>query len=323
MHRRLVLAAIGAAIVGFSGGAQAQDYPQRPITMIVPWSAGGGSDAVARIIAGGLERELGQPVNVVNRTGGNGVVGHQAIASSRPDGYTIGLITAEINMMHRQGLTQLTHEAYRPLALMNTDPAGIHVAANSQMTSAKDLLDSIKGGATVRFSGSGQGSIWHLAMAGLLVRGDISPSQGVWVPSQGAAPAMQELASGGVEVVLSSVPEADAMVAANRAKTISLLAKERDPKHPDLATLHEQTGIDWTVASSWRGIVAPAETPDDVAQKLEAALKVVYDSTEYKSFMDQRGFGMVWADANGLQQWLADKEAQFGEVMTAAGMISQ
>ncbi len=190
MHRRILMAAIGAGIFGISMPAMAQDYPSRPITFVVPWSAGGGSDAVARVIAGGLERELGEPVNVVNRTGGNGVVGHQAIASARPDGYTIGLITAEINMMHHQGLTKLTHEAYRPLALMNTDPAGIHVGADSPFASAADVLAAVKGGETVRFSGSGQGSVWHLAMAGLLVRADIDPADAVWVPSQGAAPAM-------------------------------------------------------------------------------------------------------------------------------------
>lgn len=323
MQRRLTIAAIGAALIGFSMPVMAQDYPSRPITFIVPWSAGGGSDAVARIIAGGLERELGQPVNVVNRTGGNGVVGHQAIASARPDGYTIGLITAEINMMHHQGLTKLTHEAYRPLALMNTDPAGIHVAADSPFASAADVLAAVKGGETIRFSGSGQGSIWHLAMAGLLVRAGIDPAEAVWVPSQGTAPAMQELASGGIEVVLASVPEAEAMVAAERVKTISVLADAPDPKHPDIGTLADQTGIDWTVASSWRGIVAPADTPDDVAERLGTALKTVYDSPEYTEFMNARGFGLVWADADGLQQWLEEKEVQFGEVMTAAGMVAQ
>lgn len=322
MKRRTAIAAIFAAVTGVAGMAQAQDFPERPITFLVPWSAGGGTDAVARIVASGLERELGVPVNVVNRTGGNGVVGHQAIASARPDGYTIGMITAEINMMHRQGLTALDYTAYRPLALINTDPAGIHVAADSPLTSAADLVEAVKSGQTIRFSGSGQGSIWHLAMAGLLVRAGLDPAAAVWVPSQGAAPAMQELASRGVEVVLSSVPEADAMVAAGRAKTISIMAKDRDPKHPDLATLAEQTGIDWTVAASWRGVVAPAGTPDDVAARLEQGLEAVYNSAEYKDFMAARGFGMIWADSAGLGAWLADKEAQFGEVMTAAGMVA-
>nr|WP_273188955.1 tripartite tricarboxylate transporter substrate binding protein [Halomonas sp.] len=323
-RRSFVAAAVAcAALMSIPGIAVAQDYPTRPISLLVPWSAGGGSDAVARILASGLEKELGTPVNVINRTGGNGVVGHQSIAMARPDGYTIGLITAEINMMHRQGLTDLTYEAYRPLALVNTDPASIHVAADSDFESASDIVEAIKGGETVRFSGSGQGSIWHLAMAGMLVRAGVDPTDAIWVPSQGAAPAMQELAAGGVEVVLSSVPEAEAMVAAGEAETITLMADERDANYPDLETLEEQVGVDWTVASSWRGIVAPAGTPDDVAATLETALKNVYESADYQDFMQSRKYGLIWADAAGLEAWLVEKETEFGEVMSAAGMTSE
>jgi tripartite-type tricarboxylate transporter receptor subunit TctC len=90
-------------------------YPERPITLIVPWGAGGGTDAVARIL---MEKDLGQPVNVVNRTGGSGVVGHQAISAAPPDGYTIGMITVEIGMMHHQGLTDLSGASYTPIALV-------------------------------------------------------------------------------------------------------------------------------------------------------------------------------------------------------------
>lgn len=322
MSRRHFLATAAAVALGltFAGNSVAADFPARPITLIVPWSAGGGTDAVARIVAGGLEKQLGQPVNVVNRTGGSGVVGHQAIASARADGYTIGLITAEINMMHHQGLTELTYEAYRPLALVNTDPAGVQVSASSPYKSVKELLDAMKGGTTVKFSGSGQGSIWHLAMAGLLLRADIPATSGVWVPSQGAAPAMQELASGGVDVVLSSVPEGRAMVEAGRAKSIAIMSDIRDTAYPDIPTLKEETGVNWIVASSWRGFVAPKGTPDDVAAKLEAALKVVYDSAEYQDFMKQRGFGVVWADSAGLGHLLAEKETELGEVMKAAGL---
>src|SRR4029079_383922 len=103
-------------------------YPERPITLIVPWGAGGGTDATARIIGTLMEKELGQPVNVVNRTGGSGVVGHQAIATAPPDGYTIGLITVEIGMLHWQGLTDLTGASFTPLALVNADTSGVQGA---------------------------------------------------------------------------------------------------------------------------------------------------------------------------------------------------
>src|SRR5947207_15535513 len=94
-------------------------YPERPITLIVPWGAGGGTDATARIIGSLLEKELGQPVTAVNRTGGSGVVGHAAIASAPPDGYTIGLLTVEIAMMPWPGLTDLSGTSYTPIGLVN------------------------------------------------------------------------------------------------------------------------------------------------------------------------------------------------------------
>src|ERR671915_1727999 len=115
--RKLLLAAV-LLLAASSASAQ---YPQRPVQLIVPWGAGGGTDATARIIGALLEKDLGQPFNVVNRTGGSGVVGHSAIATAAPDGYTLGLITVEVGMMHWQGLTELTYEDYTPLALYNED----------------------------------------------------------------------------------------------------------------------------------------------------------------------------------------------------------
>ena len=115
-RRGLAVAAL--ALLAFAQAAFAA-YPDRPITLIVPWGAGGGTDATARIIGSLLEKELGQPVNVVNRVGGSGVVGHSGIAQAAPDGYTIGIITVEIGMMHWQGLTELSGASYTPIGLVN------------------------------------------------------------------------------------------------------------------------------------------------------------------------------------------------------------
>src|SRR5215510_12916084 len=143
MCRHIRNAAVALLALGLFGAPARAAFPEQPITLIVPWAAGGGTDAIARMIASQLEKEWKQPVNVVNRTGGSGVVGHQAIATARPDGYTIGLITLEINMMHWVGLTDLTHEAYTPLALVNADPAAIHVHASSKFTKLSELVDAI------------------------------------------------------------------------------------------------------------------------------------------------------------------------------------
>src|SRR3712207_3768544 len=121
-------ALIALSILPLAAETAEAAYPERPITIIVPWGAGGGTDAVARVLASQRQEGRGVPVRVVTRTGGGGVVGHAAIAGADPDGYTLGVITAEIGMMHWVGLTNLTYEDYTPLALFSFDPAGVQVA---------------------------------------------------------------------------------------------------------------------------------------------------------------------------------------------------
>ena len=119
-------------------------YPERPIQMIVPWAAGGGTDSIARTIAVALEQELGQPVNVVNRAGGGSVVGHTVLANAAPDGYTIGMMTGEISMMHWQGLTALDYTDFTPIAQVNYDYAGVQVSAESPYASLGELIEAIR-----------------------------------------------------------------------------------------------------------------------------------------------------------------------------------
>src|SRR6188508_1594047 len=268
LTRRHILASGSAAAAGLGLGlkpsfAQA-NYPARPIQMICPWGAGGGTDATARIVASLMEKELGQPVNVVNRTGGSGVVGHAAIASAAPDGYTIGLATVEIGMMHWQGLTELTGASYTPIGLVNADPAGIQVRADSSYKSAKDLVDAIKANpGKFKASGTGQGGIWHLAIAGLLRDQKIDPASVPWVPSNGAAPGLQDMVAGGVEVAPVSLPEARSLIDAGKVRSLAVMSDKPAALYPNVPTLKEAVGSDWTMAA-WRGIVAPKGIPAEV-----------------------------------------------------------
>src|SRR5204862_1117988 len=221
--RALALAACALALaLTFASTVSLAAYPERPITLIVPWGAGGGTDATARIIGSLLEKELGQPVNVVNRTGGSGVVGHQAIASSPADGYTIGMITVEIGMMHWVGLTTLSSADFTPIGVVNADPAGINVRADAPYKSVKDFLAAVKANpGKFKASGTGQGGIWHLALAGMLKDQGIDPAAVPWVPSQGAAPGLQDMVAGGVEFVTCSIPEARALIDAGKVRPLA------------------------------------------------------------------------------------------------------
>jgi tripartite-type tricarboxylate transporter receptor subunit TctC len=310
---------VAAALLLVASAVQAQ-YPQRPVQLIVPWGAGGGTDATARIIASLLEKELKQPFNVVNRTGGSGVVGHQAIASAPPDGYTIGLITVEITMMHHVGLTTLKHTDYTPIGLVNADPAGVNVRVDSPYKSVKDLLAAIKANpGKLKASGTGQGGIWHLAIAGLLKDQGIDPAALPWVPSNGAAPGLQDMVAGGVDVVPCSIPEARAMIDAGKVRALAIMDANPPALYPNMPTLKQELGSSWEMAA-WRVIAAPKGIPANIQKTLASALKRVYDSKEYRQFMGSRGFGTVWADPEGTAKFMAAADANMGAALKAVGL---
>ncbi|MEO7954149.1 MAG: tripartite tricarboxylate transporter substrate binding protein [Polaromonas sp.] len=310
----------GLSLLAAALPVAAQGYPARPVTLIVPWGAGGGTDATARILGSLLEKELGQPVTVVNRTGGSGVVGHSAIASAPADGYTIGLATVEIGMMHWQGLTELSGASYTPLALVNSDPAGIQVRADAPYKTVNDLLAAIKANpGKFKASGTGQGGIWHLAIAGLLRDQKIEPSAVPWVPSNGAAPGLQDMIAGGVEIVPVSLPEARALIDAGKVKSLAVMSEKPAALYPNVPTLKSATGSSWS-AAAWRGIVAPKGIPADVRDKLSAALKKVVASKDYNDFMTSRGFGVIYAGPEEFGKFMAKSDADLGATMKAVGI---
>jgi tripartite-type tricarboxylate transporter receptor subunit TctC len=312
--------AVALALSMLAGAAQAA-YPERPITFVVPWGAGGGTDTTARYFAAGLEKELGQPVNVVNRTGGSGVVGHSAIATAPADGYTIGMITVEISMMHWQGLTDLAPASYTPLALVNADPAGFTVRIDSPFKSVKEVLDYARANpGKLKASGTGQGGIWHLALAGLMNDSKIPQTAIPWVPSNGAAPAMQDLVAGGVDIVTCSLPEARALIDAGKAMPLAVMDSKKAALFPSVPTMKEAAGSSWTV-SAWRGIAGPKGMPADVQQRLVTAIKKIWDSKEFKDFATSKGYGMEWAPSAEFAAFMAKGDADMGVVMKAAGLV--
>lgn len=317
--QRLLRIFAASCLVLFTGCALAA-YPERPITLIVPWGAGGGTDATARIIGTLLEKELGQPVNVVNRTGGSGVVGHAAIASASPDGYTIGMITVEIGMMHWVGLTKLSGVSYTPIGIVNADPSGVQVRADAPYQDVNDLVKAIKANpGKFKASGTGQGGIWQLAIAGMLRDLKLDPASVPWVPSNGAAPGLQDLIAGGVEIVPCSLPEARSLIDAGKVKSLAVMADKRSALFPNVPTLKEETGSNWTMAA-WRGIAAPKGLPKDVTDTLAAAIKKIVASKDYTDFMAKQGFGVIYESPADMAKFMAKSDADLGATMKAVGI---
>jgi len=316
--RRIPLALLLAFFV--SGCAKDDSYPNRPITLICPWAAGGGTDRVSRQIAFYLEEELGQPVNVINATGGQGVTGHSRGLQARPDGYTLSMMTLELSMLHWRGLTDLDWTDCAPLMSLNEDPAAIFVKGDSEWRTADDLEAAVKA-QPGRLRGSGTAALgaWHLALASWLLSIDSPPSDVVWIPSQGANPSLQELLSGDIQIVCCSVPEARALLDAGEVRCLGVMSgPEGAPLN--LPGLDEIPSLDCGL-KGWRGLGIAKGTPPEIQKKLVAALKqIVSGETKvagktFPEFMDGEGFDRTSRPTTEFAAFLKKSDETFGELL--------
>jgi tripartite-type tricarboxylate transporter receptor subunit TctC len=290
LTRRTLLAA--GALLASAGAALA--FPDRPVQIIVPWAAGGGVDTVIRIFADGFEKELGVPVNVVNRTGGGGLTGHTFIATAAPDGYTLGGASPEIAFYKALGLGDLTSESFDLFSRVSLIPAGVTVRADAPYKDLKEFLAAVKASPKGAFtaSGTGTGGSWHIAAGGLLRAAGLEADRIRWVPSQGGAPALQDLAAGGLTAFTGSPIEAKPLLEAGKVRTLALMTAERPPTFPDVPTTKE-AGLDWTY-QNWFALAGPKGIPQDRRQKLAAAAERAMARPEVQSAMKARGITPVW-----------------------------
>lgn len=269
-------------------------FPDRPVSLIVPWAAGGGMDAVMRIFAAGLENELKVPINVVNRTGGGGLTGHTAIANGAPDGYTIGGASPEISFYKSLGLGELTTESMDLFSRVSLIPAGITVKADGPYKTMGDYLKAVKDSpkGTLMASGTGTGGSWHIASGGILKAAGLAPDAVRWVPSNGGAPALQDLAAGGISAFTGSPIEAKGMLDAGRVRTLVMMTSERHPAFPDVPSAKE-LGLDWTY-ENWFALAAPKGVPADRRKILFDAAQRTMQREDVRKGMTDRGITPVW-----------------------------
>ena len=320
MIGRTILAATACVLMTGVAYAECDWKPERPVTYVVPWGAGGGTDANSRMLASLLEKEMGQPFNVVNRTGGNGVVGHSAIATAEPDGYTVGAATVEITTMHHAGLTELNQNNITPIALVDVVPSSVLVAADSQFGSLGELLDYAKANpGELTGSGTAQGGIWHLALAGLLNAEGIDPAAIRWVPSDGAASAMQELIAGGVDVATPALSEGKALVESGELKALAYMHDTRMDALPDVPTSKELLDSGWTLAA-FISISGPEGLPEEIACSYEKAALAAFDTQEWADFKASRGADVVKMGGSDLADMMATTSDNLGATMSAIGI---
>lgn len=311
---------LGTAAGPLAAQAACEWVPERAVTYIIPWGAGGGTDANSRQVAAMLEQKWGQPFNAVNRTGGNGVTGHSAIARADPDGYTIGAVTVEINTMHWVGLTDLTTEDITPLALVDIVPASVLVRADSPYQSVGELLDHARENpGDLTASGTSLGGIWHLALAGMLNAEGMAPDAIRWIPSQGAAPALQELIAGGVDVATPALSEGKGLVDSGDVRALAYMHDEPMAALPDVPTTADTLESGWTLAA-YITTSGPAGMDEEIACSYEAALKDIFATEEWATFKAGRGSDVVSMPRDELTSFMTESDAALGEVIDAVGL---
>ncbi|MGI6854692.1 Bug family tripartite tricarboxylate transporter substrate binding protein [Mesorhizobium sp. 1B3] len=322
MKNLLKMAVAGILASGMASfAAFADDWPNRPVTVIVAAGAGGGTDATARWLAADFEQKFGKPFNIVNRAEGGGIPGITELANATPDGYTIGILFnyAPFRLL---GMGNLSSDSYTPIAQYNFDYAAIHVKENSELKSVADVVEKLKADPQSLAIGCGAvcPSSWSSAFSKVLIDNGIDIKVLRWVPSAGAAAGLQELVAGGVDLLTASLPEAAALIDAKEVRPLAVLAPERLKAFPDVPIASEQVP-NAAPGGVFRAVAGPAGMPKEIVDKLEAATKEIYDSEQFQKNMSERGFGLRYADRQGLLDWMKQHEADTETVLRAAGAV--
>ena len=240
------------------------DYPKKGITMICPWGAGGGTDAVLRALCGTAEKYLGQTITVENKTGGAGAIGHAAIKNAKPDGYTVGMVTFELNSLPQQGLIDFTYVDFDPLIRVNADAAALTVKADAPYNTVQEFVDYCKAHpGEVSIGNSAPGSVWHIG-AGLLA--NATGIKVKHIPFEGAAGAVTALAGGHIQAVTVSLAEVKSQLDAGNLKCLGIMDDKRPEAYPNIKTFKEQ-GFDITYYT-WRGLALPKGVDPQIKQIL-------------------------------------------------------
>ena len=310
-------AASGSASSGGSSSAETVDFPgNKQVSLIVPYSAGGASDTVARIYASELEQSLGTSIVVSNVTGASGAIGLEQVRNSNPDGYTIAYMPVESTMLKALGFTDLSTDDFRFIGRAMTIPAAVTVRADAPWDTFEDFVNYAKEHpGEIQVGNSGTGSIWHIAAASIEKECGV---QFTHVPFDGAAPAVAALLGGNIQAVTVSPSEVKTNVDSGDFKVLCVLGESRSSVVPDVPTAQE-LGIDITI-QGWGGFAVPKDTPQAVIDILEKASETAINSDSVKKTLADRGYEHAYLSGSDMDQKASEELAYYSELIPELGI---
>jgi tripartite-type tricarboxylate transporter receptor subunit TctC len=319
LHALLLRAA--ALVLALTTAVAAQDYPVRPVRIIVPFPPGGINDIVGRLIAAQLTERLGKQVIVDNRGGAGGVVGSEIVANAPKDGYTlliVSLASAVNPWLYK--LPYDSHKAFVPVAILVAAPNVVSVNPELPVKSVSELIALAKAKpGDLQYASSGVGTFLHLGgeLFKLTAGVDI-----LHVPFKGAGPAMIDVMGGHTKVVFASVTSSIAHIRSGKLRPLGVGAAKRSPALPDVRTVAE-AGLPGYQAANWIGLVAPAGTPDAVIALLHKELTAIQDAPEVQKRFAEQGADVVRMSAAEFGVFMASETAKWGRVVQAGKITAQ
>jgi tripartite-type tricarboxylate transporter receptor subunit TctC len=314
------LALLAATLVGAGERAAAQDYPSRPIRILIAFPPGGPTDFVGRLLADKMSALLGQRVYIENKPGANGTVGADMIAKADPDGYSLFLTTAGAVTISPHVMANIPYDSLRdfaPIAEVVTNTTVLVVTPKMAIKTAKELvaLAKQKPGA-ITFGSTGIGSTTHLAQ---VLLADAAGVSFLHVPYRGAAPMLTDLLGGQVQVVPADLTVLMAQIEAGTVVPIGAAADQRNPTVPDVPTLAEQ-GYPNTDASNWYALLAPAKTPPALIEKLNNAVNTALADPDVRGKIIKSGAVPVGGTPQALATFMRAEYDKWGRVVREHGI---
>jgi len=319
--RKQILAAAFAALLLAIGAAAAQDYPARPVTIVVPFTAGGSTEILARIVGQKLEERLGRPFLVDLKPGAGTAIGSNAVAKSTPDGYTLLMATSTpmaINVTLHKNLPYDPAVDFVPLALVAQSPFVLVVHPDVPAKSVPELIAYAKANpGKLSYGSAGPGSPHHLF--GELFK-SMTGIQMTHVPYRGSLPALNDVVAGHIPLMFCDVPPSAQMIQAGRVRALGVSTAARLPAFPDIAPIGE-AGVAGFDAAAWLMLVAPARTPAPIVDKLHNELKRSLATPEVKEQIAKLSLLPLETPAIAdMQSFVKAEILRWGKVVQQAGI---
>lgn len=313
-HRRALLASLiaCAGLATVPALALAADaYPAQPITLVVPFQPGGGTDAVARSFAKAAEKHFPKGMVVLNKSGAGGAVGWKYVLNQKPDGFTLAVVTGEFVTLPLLNLFDRSYKDFTPLVQLNADPTTLVVHNDSPYKSVEDFLAAAKKNPDGMNVGTpGTGAVYDVALSAFEVK---SGTKVTHVPYPGSGPSLLALLGQQVDAVATSPAEAAEYVRSGKMRLLVVMSEERVPEFKDVPTAKEK-GIDVSYGT-WRGVAGPKNMPAEAVSVLKAAFEKVAQDPELIKSIKQQNLGYVYADGEAFAQKMALETEGYSKVL--------